>query len=446
MHEHLSDAELARFATDPYSVTAERRQAIEQECATCSICRTSLDFFSVVDVEDLAELDVSEPEDQMRAYVERIAREDAEADELLAERKFLSSAMKTAFTNLQSDKRLLNGGIVRRLCAHANSICESEPLDALTFADAAISVAETLPDETYPWNAVFELRGTAWKERANAFLMLGKFPSALDALIHAERAYQHLREPSFGLSTVALVRASVLYEQGLLDDAMASAKRAEYGFAHIGQEERRMRALFLRASISYEAGDVSRAVPLFQQVIEHGEAVNNERWVARGSYAAGNCEWKRGNLAYASMLFHKALLIFRKIGPEGDRLATEWGLARVVLHGGNRSEAIRRLRNVAEGFERASMITDGALAWLEIVDTLLAMGHSKQVGDIAARLFRIFKDAGMIPGELAAVAYLKEAATQGKLTPRGVEAVRNYLRRAQRQPELVFELPPELSR
>jgi hypothetical protein len=143
------------------------------------------------------------------------------------------------------------------------------------------------------------------------------------------------------------------------------------------------------------------------------------------------------------MHFHKALVIFREIGPELDRLATEWGLGRVVLRGGNRNEAIRRLRHVAEGYERCSMISDGALVWLDIAEALLALGQTKQVADIAGRLFRIFRAAGMITGALTAMAFMKEAASSGKLTPRGVSAVRTHLQRARRQPELAFDPPSD---
>lgn len=325
--------ELARFASDPDSIADERRTVIEQAAASCTECRTLFDFFSVMAAEEFDDAEERETRADsnahaMRAYVERIAAEDRDADEVLEEEKLLDSPTKAAWTNLQRKKRLLTGGIVRRLCAHANSICEEKPLDALTFADAAISVAEMLPDKTYPWSAVFELRGTAWKERANALLVLGKYPAALEALTHADRAYRELRSPGFGLSTVALVRASVLYEQGLLDEAAASAEKAEHGFAHLGQEERRMRALFLRASIRFEAGQIASAMTLFAQVLDYGESVNDTRWIARASYAMGNCEVDRRNLSEATLHFHRALVIFREIGPDRDRIATDHGLAK----------------------------------------------------------------------------------------------------------------------
>jgi len=449
VHEHFSDSELARLVSDPESIPLARRLVLEEETADCATCRTSFDFFSVVAGEDLAELEVWDADtdwssgDPMRAYIERIAGEDRQADELLAQRKVLSSPTKTAWTDLSRDRKMRTGGVVRRLSAHANKIHLDEPLDALTFADAAISVAEVLPDDVYPWKAVFELRGTAWKERANAMLVLGEYPAALEALTHAERAYRHLSSSGLGLSTVALVRASVLCEQGRLVEALESAEKAEHGFAHIGQEERRMRAVFLRGTIKFETGQIADAVLLFQQVLDYGEDVNDARWVARAAYAIGNCEVDRGDLGEASLRFHKALEIFHAIGPDRERLATEWGLARVVMNGGNRSEAIRRLRIVAVELEKRSMLTDAALVRLDIVETLLALGETKQVVEIAGRLFRLFKDAGKLTGALTALAYMKEAASCGRLSPSGVDVVRGFLRRVERQPNLAFVPPPE---
>lgn len=39
-----------------------------------------------------------------------------------------------------------------------------------------------------------------------------------------------------------------------------------------------------------------------------------------------------------------------------------------------------------------------------------------QVADIAAKLFRVFKEAGMMTGALTAMAYVREAALAGRLT------------------------------
>lgn len=447
--DHIPEGELAIFAFSPDAVSAQRREEIQRHIAACAGCRATSDFFAVAE-DDLADIDVWEPSvgsatrDALFAYAARIAAEDREADELL--KPLFENPGKAAWQNITTQKRFLTGGVVRRLCTHAHNVFENDPLDALTFADAAISVAEALPEDTYPANAVYELRGTAWKERANALRLLGDFGEALPSLARAERAYRHLVSPGLGLSSVAYVRATVLYEQQRLEEAAVMAEQAERGFAHLGDEERRMNALYLRACIKLEAQDLDNAVTLYQQVLDHGEAMNNPDWIARSSYALGNCEVDRGNLGEASMHFHKALVLFRDAGASAHRVRTEWGIARALLHGGKRSEAIRRLGDVVAEFEQRGMVTDAALAGLDIADALLALGQTKPIVDLATRLFRVFTEAGMLTGALTAIAYIKEAAAAGTLTPAVLQSVRNFLPRAERQPNLLFEPPPDTFR
>jgi tetratricopeptide (TPR) repeat protein len=219
------------------------------------------------------------------------------------------------------------------------------------------------------------------------------------------------------------------------------AERAEHGFAHLGDDDRRITALYLRATIKFESRSLGDAAALFRQVIEYGESMNSPLWIARGSNAVGKCEVHRDNLSEASMHFHKALALFRELGLEVERLTTEWGIAKVLLQSGKESEAIRRLRDVAAELERRGMVTDAALVGLDIADALLALGHARQIVELATRLFRAFTNAGMLTGALTAIAYLKEAAAAGRLTLDDVQSVRSFLRRAERQPALLF-VPP----
>jgi tetratricopeptide (TPR) repeat protein len=443
--DHIPESELAVFAFAPDAMPEPRRSVITRHTAECATCRATLDFFAVAE-DDLSDIDVWEPvmgsatHEALMSYAARIADEDREAEELL--KPLFDAPAKAAWMNLHTQRRFLSGGVARRLSAHAHSVCESEPLDALTFADAAISVAEGLPDDTYPAKAIYELRGTAWKERANAQRYLGQCPEALESLLRAERAYKHLTSPSLGLSAVAYVRACVFCDQQRLDEAASMAERAEHGFAHLGDDDRRMTALYLRATIKFESRNLGDAAALFGQVIEYAESMNNSLWIARGSDALGKCEVHRGNLGEASMHFHKALALFRGIGSASELLCTEWGIAKVLLQAGKQSEAIRRMRDVAAEFERRGMVTDSALVGLDVADALLVLGRARQIVDLATRLFHVFTNAGMLTGALTAIAYLKEAAATGTLTPDDVQAVRSFVRRAERQPALLFVPPP----
>jgi len=88
------------------------------------------------------------------------------------------------------------------------------------------------------------------------------------------------------------------------------------------------------------------------------------------------------------------------------------------------------------------MLTDAAVASLDIADSCLRLGEMRQIGRLASRLFRVFSDAGMLTGALTAIAYMKEASAAGTLTPRDLRFVRQFLRRSDRQPDLLFVAPP----
>lgn len=442
---HISEEELALYAFDQLMVAPSRRTDIEREIASCPSCRTTLDFMTVSDLE-LTDPALWEPLtgsptlDALRELAARIAAEDEEAEELLA--PLLAAPALTAWTDLATRRRFHSGGVVRKLIAQAASLHEREPLHALTFADAAISVAEVLPADLYPANAVYELRGTAWKERANALSYLGRFDEGLEACRRAERAYRELMTPGLGLSTVAYVRASILFEQQRYDEAEEAAALAAVGFIHLGDEERQMRAVHLQGSIAYERRQFDRAASLFQRVFDHGEAVDDQLWIARGAQALANCYLDRGDIADAAVYFHRALKGFGLLALRSEVTRTEWGLARVLLASGRAADAVRQLRDVVAAFERSGMVADAALAGLDLADGLLLIGRAREISTLAARLFTAFNDAGMVTSALSAIAYLKEAADRGTVAPPHVDAVRRFLRR--RQPELLFAPPPEL--
>jgi tetratricopeptide (TPR) repeat protein len=445
---HIPEGELALFAFDPTAQSDAEREAIERHTAVCGQCRTRLDFFAVTEA-DLTDADIweeslgSATRDSLFAYASQIADEDNEADEML--QPLFAAPAKTAWTNLHRQRRFLTGGVARRLSAHAHDLCESEPLEALTFADAAISVAEALSEDEYPSNTVYEMRGTAWKERANAQMMLGDCRGALDSLDHAERAYRKLTSSTLGLGTVALVRAGVLYQQQRLDEAAAMAERAEHAFAHLGDEERRMSALYLRGTIKYEARDLVAAATIFSHVTDYAEGIQNARWMLRALNALGKCEMERGNIGEAGMHLHKALVILRDGGPANERVSTEWGIARLMLLAGKPKEAICRLTDVAAEFETRGMVTDAALVRLQIAEAHLSLGEARQIVGLAKRLFDVFKNAGMLTGALTAIAYIKEAAAAGTLTAEDLQTVQTFLRRVERQPDLLFLPPPRVN-
>jgi tetratricopeptide (TPR) repeat protein len=445
---HIPKAGLATYALMPDELPAEEAKRIAAHLAECAACQQTADFFAVSESVLEAELrdpatwepvDGSATQRALAEYSELVAEEDREAAEMLA--SYVRNPVNAAWETLAVRRRFRTGGVVRGLLSAAVAVREDDPLAALTFADNAIAIAERLDDDRYPSSAVDQLTANAWKECANAQMFLGRFADALRSLDSAERFHRRYRPNGLGLSSVALVRAGVFYEQGRLDEAMALAERAEVGFAHAGEERRRIDALFLRGGILFEAGRAAEALPLFQQIIDYGENVGNLSLIARGSYAKGDCEVALGNLGEASVYFRRALVLLREVGPDLDRLKTEWGIARVLLAGGKYAEAIRHLRDVSTQFEKRQMVTDAALVGLDIIEALLAVGQKRRIVALAQHLFSVFTSAGKLTGALSAFAYLKEMAATDELKVRDLTEIRSFLRRAEVQPHLVF-VPP----
>jgi tetratricopeptide (TPR) repeat protein len=448
MGGHIPHAELSRFAHDKLAFQRERAEEIESHIGNCAECGAAFDFHAVAE-EDLIGLAVSQPIigstfAAMSAYANRCAAEDAEADELLKE--YFENPRKAALLNVRNQRRLVTGGVVRRLNAKAHEVVASEPLEALIFADLAQAVAEVLPDDTYPNNAVYELRGTAAKERANALLRLAKFDEALDSLHRAEQAYEQLRSSERGLAAVELVRAIVYYERGELQNASRHVERAEHGFAYLRLERERMKAVWLRGEIAYEALDYVGAADIFQAVIAFGKNINDAGWIARGSFCRAACELERGNLVDAVTLYQLALMIFRETGPVEYRIETEWGLARVALYGGKVNDAARGLRDAIAAFEEIGRVMNVALAGIDLCEALLVIDRWDEIAKVAGHAFRVLKKAGNETGALTALAYLKEAAAKRQVTSETLKMVREYLRRVEREPDLLFVPPPTIPR
>lgn len=441
---HIPDEELAVFAYHPESLSAGRRATIEREIGNCTQCSTTFDFLSVQESE-LTDPDVWEPLTgsatlaSLRAYGAQLAAEDEEAATLLA--PYLASPVKAAWQTLSMKRRYRTGGVVRKLTGHAQDLCRKEPLDALTFADAAVSIAEALPDELYTARAVYELRGSAWRARAKALTFLGRFEEALEDCRRAERAYRELRAPWLGLATVAYLRGCIFYEQQRYAEALQSAEAAERGFSHLGQEERQMWAVNLRALIAFDQRQLDTATTLFGRVHEYGEALRDAGWMARAALALGNCHIERGDLGEASMNFHVALKLFREIDQRTEVTRAEWGIALVFVRSGKIEEGIRRLRGVIVAFAHAGMVTDAGLTGLDLAEALLAIGETREIVALAAHLFEVFTSHGMLTGALTAIAFMKEAAESKTLIPSDIDAVRVFLRRAERQPQLLFARP-----
>lgn len=237
--DHPADDLLTSYVLDPLLVPD--RAALEAHLEACTECRARLAEARAF--ESLLQDDASWPEEEatplgmeLRASAAARAEEDEEAAALL-DRVLDGPPASFVWENLQEKPKYYTAGVVRRLIAAAAEAWYSAPLHALNLAETAIAIAGMLPTERYSDVEIASLRGTAWKWRANALRLLGRYPLAFEALDRAERIYATLPRPELDLASVRFIRATVFYEQEAYERAAALAAQASDEFSHLGQVE-----------------------------------------------------------------------------------------------------------------------------------------------------------------------------------------------------------------
>lgn len=256
---HPTEEALAEYAFDPDAVP--NRRAIETHVADCPACSSVLTFIRSVDV-GLSDGDIWSITDsdestrkEMRDLAGQAAAEDHEARELLAE--VLQNPAQTAWQDLGTRSQYQTAGVVRHLLTVANEACYRAPLDALTFADTAIEIAERLTRYAQP--ILHDLRGTAWKERANALRLLGRYDAALEALEHAEREFRAVPTAPLGPAIVKHTRGIIHYDRGEYDSARRLFQDCADACAALGEIDRYMRSRHFIANIHYREQDLLAA-------------------------------------------------------------------------------------------------------------------------------------------------------------------------------------------
>jgi tetratricopeptide (TPR) repeat protein len=451
--QHVTADQLIDYAVEPERVVD--RAVIEEHLRHCADCAALLADVRNIDAA-LAHPDLwvmadelggslaggSSPED----FAAWMAAEDAEAVELLA--PMLAAPGEFVWANVSANPRFHTAGVVRLLCKTAKSFCERKPLIARTLAEQAILIAESIGNDTYPGGTVDELRGTAWKDLANALRFLGSYQAALDALDRADRAFRRVPASVLHRAIVQFVRATVFMKSERLDEAEPLARSSAATFASLGQSARYIDATLLVAAVLTKREENERARKLNLELLSHAEATNDSILEARVSNNLGHIALACHEFDEAIVRYQRSFVLYAQLGATSELIRVRWSQALVILSRDLTSEAVKLLRAVMDDFLREGMLMAAAMVALDLAKPLLAMGGARRRRDVTrmcARLTREFRAAGMLKSAMTAIAYFREALRDPSATPDAIELhrqhVRRFLEQAEDQPHLHFHAP-----
>lgn len=133
---------------------------------------------------------------------------------------------------------------------------------------------------------------------------------------------------------------------------------------------------------------------------------------------------------------------FHHLGLSAEVTRTDWGIGLVLTVDQRYADALELLRRVRDQFSQSGLITDAALVTLDVMDDLHCLDRIDEIASEASAIITTFTEAGMVTSALTAFAYLQEASTVRTVTPQQIDHVRQFLYRAEREPLLLFALPP----
>ena len=233
-------------------------------------------------------------------------------------------------------------------------------------------------------------------------------------------------------------RAIVYYERGELARARDLLSESAATYNALGEAELYARARHYLGNVLYRQQDVRGAQQIYEESLAWGENENDLRWVAHAHRVLGHCAYQLGNFTAASMHFHLSAKQCRELGLGAELTRTEWGFALVLLGTGKYEEALEAFKAVRDDFHRRDMLTDAALVALSMMEALHALGRFREIVALATEVAQTFTAAGMITSALTAFAYLKEAARDGTITTVKISRVRDFVRRLEREPAIIF--------
>jgi len=315
-----------------------------------------------------------------------------------------------------------NDAFPRLLIEEAITLLDTAPADVLLVLAASERATRLLGQ-----SQAAEYRAEIWKNRANAFRMLGEYAAALRATRHAARYTPFFATGRWMLGQITYTHATILFKMGAYRDAQRLADEAIHLLAEFGDKRRIAHASTLKAAALTEEGRLDDAITTYlalrRTLLDLGDADG----LARVTESLAVTCLRRGDLSDARKYAVEAMDRFAELGSRAEESRMRWVLGSLRMREGDPDGAMRYFRSAITAFEALQMHADAALVRLEITEELLRRGRWTEAEVLAAEAARIFARNDARLHVAAALAYLRECVIRREATPALVERLRGYI-------------------
>lgn len=368
-----------------------------------------------------------------------LLQERAEAADLLVD--LLRQPAGDREACLRTGPRFRTWGFAELLVARSLEAATQDTEHAEELGRLALTASSLLDPRFYGAEPIEDLRGRAWGHIANA----RRVRSDLDG---AERAFvsskEHLRRGTRDPLTTALLldlEGSLRRDQRQLGEAARLFGKAAGIFLDQGDPHRCGRSLLKLSTVQYFAGDLEEAMATLRRSLER---LDLEREPRLRLYAGHNL----ADYLTLAERFEEALAVYRETRPLYRELPEpwvqnrrKWVRARILRGLGKPGLAESLLLAVRDGFLAEGVPFDTALVSLEIAALYAEQGRTTELKRLAGEMLPVFSSLGIHREALAALSFLLQAIQSESASAKLVAAVASFLRQAEHDPTLPFQIP-----
>jgi tetratricopeptide (TPR) repeat protein len=354
-----------------------------------------------------------EPE-RMREFLEtarRLERERAGVEETVA--RLLRATPPAEWSTLSEAEELRSSAAVEQLIEEVRKRAERTPIDALTLAEVATTIAESLPANSYPAVVLAQLQATAWKERAHALRYLSRLQDALVAIETAEERLSKFAAVAFDRAVVQLAKATILHYLNRTAEAYDLLREARPTFRDHGDTKNLLLAGMLEGVFLYNDNRYAEAQEIFAEILPVARGSEDRESLARIENNLGYCAIEAGDFRAANIHFSNGIALFNDIGRPVEATRAEHGAGLLMIAKGQANAGLAYLRNARHSFVGYGLPEEAALCGLEIVEVLVERGDASEGSQLAQQIATEVADAGLSDRVVTALHRLNEQILEG---------------------------------
>jgi tetratricopeptide (TPR) repeat protein len=310
---------------------------------------------------------------------------------------------------------------------------------AVELAELGLRLARQLDGERYGRSVVQDLQARAWGYLGNARRMAFDLPGAEEALEKAERLIEAGSADPLEEARILDLRASLLADQGRFEPAAELMEVVIDIYDDLRETHLKGRAMISKGLFLGYSGWPEEAIRGIRRGLALLDWDCEPRLVLMARH---NLAWflnECGRSEEASQMLARFRHVYSLFDDPWTRLRLVWLDGRIAAGLGRLREAAESLGEVRRSLLAEGRGCDAALVTLDLAHLYLREGRNAEVRRLAGEMFTLFLAKDVHRHAVDALAVFQRAAEVGRATPRLVEQIAAYLRRARRNPALRFE-------